>query len=86
MLKDIKIKKLAFVLFNIWKHSALIKTVLHTHILILNKEEVVGWNTNPANKLILAGTVLANNLLLSGTPQGPFQDPSRTLMEPLWKV
>ena len=40
--------------------------------------------TDPTNKLLLAGTVLTNNLLLAGTPPGPFLDPSRTLLWPLW--
>ena len=39
--------------------------------------------TVPSNKILLAGTILANNLLLAVNPQGPFQDPSRTLLGPL---
>ena len=35
--------------------------------LVIIKEEVIGRITDPANNLLLAGTVLANNLLLAGT-------------------
>ena len=46
------------------------------------KKEVIDGNTIPA-ELLLAGNVLANNLLLAGTPTGHFLDPSRTLLGPI---
>ena len=43
-------------------------------------KEVIDRNTDLANKLLVSGTVLANNLLLAVTPPGPCLDPSRTLL------
>ena len=34
---------------------------------VYNKKEIIDRNTDPVNKLLLAGTVPVNNLLLTGT-------------------
>ena len=51
-------------------------------------KKVIDWNTVLVNKLLLAGIVPVNNILLAGTPTGPssilpgpFKDPYGAIME-----
>ena len=52
-----------FVIFRIFTQ----KTTFHTEKRQTKMKEVIDWNTDPVNKLLLAGTVPINKLLLTGT-------------------